>query len=213
MLIQPTRRAIFCALLSATLICGCEPSLENHPLFREHADRFSETQADVNAMRHQMMQMEGDLTKIRLEMGKIAKMQPAGPDAATGQRIDGLESSLKATMAKLETIDKKLDEFEKARKTAVVNIAAKSGPPVESKAVTAKTESPTRAIVKPKIRMEPIEPLRPKGIYYQVKAQETLEDVARRHNVPVSRLREANRIPVGREILPGQNIYVPIASR
>lgn len=166
------------------LLCGCGQNLEENPTIMELTNRMEDIEYQLVDTDVEAMYDNVELLKQKagsLEANSIAKLD------AVNKRLAKIEKDLVSVGAAVE-------QLKKARPARREVVAEKK--PAEKKP-TAKPEVPKETYVKPK------------GFYYTIQKDDTLESIAKKYDVSTGELLLKNRLPAGVTLYPGQQIFIP----
>jgi LysM repeat protein len=176
-------------LLIGALITACAVDPERSPGFQNLAKKVKDfeekTKRDIDSL-------SIGLQDVGLEVKNLPAK--AKPDAKTA-------ADLAAAVERINTLEqevKKLTEALNKREMAVASsVKAASGASAADK-----TGSPgaTRSSARPAPA---------KGSYYQVKEGDTLQSIAKTHNVTAAEICRANRLPMTAVPRPGSPLFIP----
>jgi LysM repeat protein len=110
-----------------------------------------------------------------------------------GQRLGKIEKDLLVIKADVEKLKK----------------AGPRRPEVVAQPTEKEPLAVTRPPVKPAVPKDTY--TTPKGFYYTIQKDDTLESIAKKYGVSTGELLSKNRLPVGVTLYPGQQIFIPKA--
>lgn len=181
-------------LIVPVLFCGCGPSVDQHPAFTK--------------LKKQVQDLEGGKASMSSAIDDLSlEVKTARGD------IDSLEAALQTSGApKIEELEKKIAEMAQRIQAleAKVASAATTTRPSASEPSAPASRPVARSTGDPAPRAKPlVRTPAAKGFYYSVKPGEDLEAVAKANNISVESLAQANHLPPGAKIYPGQSIFIP----
>lgn len=231
---RPISRAGAIAVLpftfAALLLAGCGERLDKNPLFKDQMRITERLEEDQKAMTWQVDELVVDMKNLKQQLNALrqgaSSITPAHLQALEG-RIAALEQALAQARTELaaqrtapapaaaekKRIAKRDSEAPSlpAEEPADAEPAAK---PKKDEIAAANTSSaapkpqPTRARVTPAKAESAPEP-RNIGFYHMVKNGETFEVIAQRNSIPLNKLLASNKIPPGRSLFAGQQLWIP----
>lgn len=231
------RFAILPAAVACVSLWGCGQRLDKNPLFQDQLHITERLDEDSKAMSRQVDELALDIRTIKQQMTGVAKAPQlqAAQLRSYEDRIAQLEKTVADSTAQLAALNTRAHEpkaapvpaanlkepvLEKPKsETPKENIA--DAKPTKSKVVgvsstssnlsTPSTKSlstaPKGKITKSASGTDERAPAG--GFYYNVQRGETFELIAQKNKIGVNTLLTANRIPPGKSLLAGQQIYVP----
>lgn len=233
---RPATRAIYLTLLPAAafvavFLAGCGQKIEKNPVFRDQMRLVDRLDEDTKVLTRQIDEMSLNLKTLRQQVAAVQK----NPQAATGQirqfsqRLASLEKAvatsnqgLSILKAKAEEQDAMIATLTADQRTAVdqfASLQAESRRPSPQPASSSKqlTSASLPADVTTKLRGRITRSSQsasrrreaPLGGYQFVQAGESLQEIASKNRISVGALLAANRIPPGRSLYAGQQIFVP----
>lgn len=206
-------RGVICAAF-LVLMTGCTQDLESHPRFKDMSNQLQQTNDDLAAAQRQLQVLNADLNQLTLDVQKLLKGQGGTGSAAEvqalEQRILQLENTLKNSSQALNTANSKIGELQTkydrlSDQMSSVSAKANQPRPAIQATVTRKGEAEAKSDVQPAPERQA------SGQYHLVEKGESLEEIAKEYKVSVALIREANRLPAGRDPVAGQPIFVPTA--
>ncbi|MBN1866997.1 LysM peptidoglycan-binding domain-containing protein [Candidatus Sumerlaeota bacterium] len=203
--------ALFVCILFASLLSACTVS-------SEHAAQMQKLEQRIAALEEFKKTSKSSVEAVYFDMDNLT------------ERVRVIEATAKsggATAAEIEPVVKRLRELEQrlgavttqiqANAEAVatqkneIKAAVKSQDRKAETVVSAKSDKPvaTRVSSRRSGRSATVSRAVPRGFYYNVREGETLQAIARKHNVTSAQICRANRIPMSALIYAGQQIYIP----
>jgi LysM repeat protein len=176
-------------LLIGALITACAVDPERSPGFQNLAKKVKDldekTKKDIVSLSNSLLDVRDEVSNLPAKVRPDAKT--ATDLAAAVERINTLEQEIK----------KLTEALNKREMAAVSSVRAASGASAADK-----TASPgaTRSSAKPAPA---------KGSYYQVKEGDTLQSIAKTHNVTAAEICRANRLPMTAVPRPGSSLFIP----
>lgn len=186
--------AVAVAIMGVVILLSCGQNPAKNPLvakkFKEIADltervqtledRFSAINADIETILD-------DMTLIRQDLASVTDVKKINDLA---ERLAKVESQIKAVSTRSQRAERAAE-----RTSPKVTKAA------EKPSAERVTSEPSRAREK--------EYVVPKGFYHEVKADETLDSIAKKYGLSKSKIAEENRLPSSAKLIPGQRIFIP----
>ncbi|MBN1516489.1 LysM peptidoglycan-binding domain-containing protein [Candidatus Sumerlaeota bacterium] len=178
-------------VLPAILLAGCTPNDQDKFVVKNQLDNIRD---EIKLLKTQIddLSVEKAALEEQVESLRAQRTAAASPDPAMLQgiekRFQALEQAQQGMADSVKTLSQKVDE----QQTAIVKAAT----PVKVAAVTPPTPPQKSA---PKSA----------GFYYTVQKGETVEMIAKKHQVSEAALRKANHIPDSSNVVGGQRIFVP----
>jgi len=176
-------------LLIGALITACTVDPEKSPGFQNLAKKVKDldekTKKDIDSLSIGFQDVRDEVKNLSAKVNKPDAKTATDP--AVVERINSLEQEVK-----------KLTEALNKRETAAVSsVRAGSGASAADKTVSA---GATRSSAKPAPA---------KGSWYQVKEGDTLQSIAKTHNVTAAEICRANRLPMTAVPRPGSSLFIP----
>jgi LysM repeat protein len=231
MLRQATPYFIGALLIAGTgLFAGCGQSLESNPTFQENVARVEKIEESVNDTKNRLVMLNNEFQTVSKDVNTLLTAGPGGSDAAVKAletRVATLENTLKGLNENLVALNGKLDARPArsvASRNADADVAEANAPdsgmdagaadkPAKSSKTSRKVRGTTAVATRHAGRSAEAESVaevaRVTGQYHLVQQGETIEKIASRYRTSPKQILNANRIPTGRRLLPGQQIYVP----
>lgn len=214
MLFPFPQKSVFAAsmLIAATLtLTACQQDLESSQAFQDQVASVEAVTEDLKATIRQVSMLDTDLQQLRRQAESAGQ---EGVDsealAAIEQRLLRLEDVLRKTGQSVASFDKRLSDLEQKQ----TQIAGQIGKveQLARQAESPKTRVVASAETQPRTAAQPTttERAKPAGTYHLVREGETLAGLAQRYGAGASEIRKANRLPAGRELIPGQQVYIPL---
>ena len=169
------------------LLCGCGQNLEENPTIIELTNRMEDIE-------YQLVDTDVEAMYDDVEFLK----QSANTLEANIAKLGAMDNRLAKIEKDLASIGAAVEQLKKARPARREVVAEKK--PAEKKP-PAKPEVPKETYVKPK------------GFYYTIQKDDTLESIAKKYDVSTGELLLKNRLPAGVTLYPGQQIFIPKAPK
>lgn len=219
---------LFGALLlfsPAAFLVGCGERLDKNPLFKDQMRITERLEEDAKATTWQLEELTVEIKNVKQQVAALGR---GGPQAIPAQlklledRVAAIEAGLAESKIQIAVLagggaqkrvvkrdaEKNQSEGERAAEASAAEVPQMpKSQEVAAAELKPKTQS-ARARVSPTPQTAAERPV-PRGFYHHVRNGETFELIAERNRIPVDSLLAANRIPPGRNLLPGQQIYVP----
>lgn len=213
---------------------GCQSNIEDNTAFNTQVDRIDRTIKDIDAIARQIQVMDRDLQQVSIDVSNMVKSGGGGGAAnpsvaALEQRILKLEGMMKTTSETVASFDARIKKIEDSVGSANTRVTSSQSAAPEAQAAAPSSDRTTLVISRrnessgstatkaPAASSSRSSSARetagsvPAGIYHKVDIGETLESVAAKYGVTVAAIQEANQLPAGRNLVAGQQIYVPRA--
>lgn len=169
------------------VLVGCGQNLEENPTILALAKQVEDVEFQLKTVRTDIESMYDDVSTLK-------------------QKANSVEDS----SAKLNAMDQRLAKIEKelAGVGAAVEQLKKVKPVAREVAAEAMpgSQQPT---ARPEVAQETY--AKPKGFYYTIQKDDTLESIAKKYDVSTGELLLKNRLPAGVTLYPGQQIFIPKA--
>lgn len=224
MLLRTSHFSLFVAILAGTgLLAGCSQSLESNPTFQEHVARVEKMEESLNDTRNRLVLLDNEFQTVSKDVNTLVangQSAAASPQAlqALGERVANMERTLRGVNETLVVLNQKgAAGHAPARAVAATaassdaDVAADNAPGADNKAASPvrKTQASVRKRASGTVAVAQHERPRGTGRYHLVRSGETLEKIADQYRTSPRRILDANKIPAGRPIVAGQQIYVP----
>jgi LysM repeat protein len=222
---KPIHPLMAVALSAAPIIfsAGCQQRLDQQESFKEQVGRIDRLREDVDVVQGQLKLMDAELQDVSISMADVKKQLAEGGGAPGGgpstvaieQRLNKIDLALKNYSESLAALNSKIGQSpaQSAAPSAPARPAAT--PPANGGKTTLNVvpgggggSAPAVGAPRPAATPKP-EPAPARGIYHSVKAGETIDTIAAQYKTTAGAIRQANRIPSGREAIPGQQLFVP----
>lgn len=218
-------------LVAAAVLTACTAKPENSPVIRKKFAEVDELKTNIDKSSKQLEEIASQLTLMRDEMSNLRALTP-GSDGAVEvvNRLEQIEQRLskldgaKVVASVVPAANKEgapADALATANELAVpkttVDAAktevAKAEPKKEAAAAPAAKKTTPTTQVKNTKPAAPVaaKPAAPRGKYYTIQANDTLDKIARDNGISVTTLAKENRLPAGARPLKGQRIFIPAA--
>lgn len=216
-------------LLSLVILwtAGCSQNIEQNLTFQDlvsRVDRLEESQKETD---RKAVSLDNEFQQVTKDVAKITAKGPgAAPDAtkALEQRIVMLErrlNELASASARPGAADAAEPVLPKqplpapatAGKKTVVSHVTGAGQPATAHATAKRAGRQAETRLAKDHSGETRTKKAGGGKYHQVAAGETLEKIAARYQIPAASILRANGLPNGAKVMPGQEIYIPIAGQ
>lgn len=190
------RRCVWVSMVGlmvlSSLLLSCTQSVEKDPVFRTKMKELTNLQEEVSQLKDQLRRLSTDIEAMREELTTV-KQQPTAATSVDAKEI----SQLRKQVAELSTAlsAEKKAPVKIAETGAALTTETKVAPAVKKTQVVKKVTKETYAV--------------PKGIYYRVKPEDTIEKIAQNYKLSVNDILMANRIPKAKRLIPGQQIFIP----
>lgn len=194
------------ALVATVCLAGCGNNLEHDPLFQETFKLVRELNEDSKVMTRRVDDVSMAVTSLRTRVESVQRMPTGSAESLhrVETRVAALEKALVASTRQVALLQTRLEKQAKAARAA----QAGSGSIRSTSSDSTEKSSSRRAVVR-RIDSPKPKPARPRGTYHLVAEGESIEEIARRTSVEPRIIYAANRIPEGRVIFAGQQIFVP----
>lgn len=174
--------------------CGCGPSVDQHPAFT----KLKKQVQDLEGGKASMSSAIDDLSlEVKTTRGDIDSLEAALQAGGT-PKIEELEKKIAEMAQRIQTLEAKIASAATATRAPAAASGASGSRPV------ARSTGDPAPRAKPAVRVPAA-----KGFYYSVKQGEDLEAVAKANKISVESLAQANHLPPGAKIYPGQSIFIP----
>ncbi len=202
--------------LSVVFLTGCqEPVDENHAIVMRLMDKDDQLDEDIKALHSQVKDNKNMLGQHAEHISKLQTDLVAPAPAAPDPKVQTELSALRKELAELRAVKVDVDQLKTqvvALQTALKEAKAAAAeatkaPATKTPAVSGPSTATGNAGTAPATASTA--PSEPKGIYYTVKAGDTVESIARVHGISTAQLRAANRFPSGRNPAPNMRIWIP----
>ena len=164
------------------LLCGCGQNLEENPTIMELTNR-------VEGIEYQLVDADVEAMYDDVEFLKQSA------------------NTLEANIAKLDTMDKRLAKIEKDLASVGAAVEQLKKVTVRREVVAEKKPAEKKPPAKPEAPKETY--VKPKGFYYTIQKDDTLESIAKKYDVSTGELLLKNRLPAGVTLYAGQQIFIP----
>ncbi|GEM_PF-6870771 len=201
--------ATFCG----ALLAACGPEVAKNPAFVAHQRAVERLGEESKAVTRQIEDLTVSVSNLERQMND-PRSPIRGQDnrlKALEQRMLTLEGTIEESSRALHELRGQIDALGRSRVAGRSGEGEASGPVGASGRERAMLTRVTRSGEMPGEEAAGLtsEQQPTRGFYHAIREGETLEEIARQHNVPLEALRRANRIPEGRVVLAGQQIFVP----
>ena len=194
---------VLTCLVCLAFLSACTQSQQEEPFIKQ---KFDELSNDMKVLKGQIAEQGMELEVMDELVQDLRQRKPAANTADANalkgleDRLLSMESSLKKIETRIATTEQKIVAKPKVEKTSANHeMTAVIAVPAALKRSAAEPRAPKR------------ETARATGFYYTIKSGDTLSKISRQNNVPMEKIRVANRIPRGRNPLMGQKIFIPVA--
>ncbi len=166
------------------LLCGCGQNLEENPTIMELTNR-------VEGIEYQLVDADVEAMYDDVEFLKQSA------------------NTLEANIAKLNAMDNRLAKIEKDLASIGAAVEQLKKVTVRREVVAEKKPAEQKPPAKPEVPKETY--VKPKGFYYTIQKNDTLESIAKKYDVSTGELLLKNRLPAGVTLYQGQQIFIPKA--
>ena len=186
-----TRIPILCGalLVFLFLFSSCNQAPERNPIIQEKFQKLADLAEEVDQLKGKIKDIQLDIDTITQDLMTLKQMPKS--EGASPTEIEGMKSRIKQLEGEVSKLESELSKWTK--KAAALK-------------ETRQTKTPSKSTREQREETEPTPKKR--GKYYQVKSGDTLEDIARKFNTTPASIREENRLPAGKEPIPGTRLYV-----
>lgn len=184
-------------VVSCLVLAGCGSKLAKDPVFQDQQKLVERLEEDGKVIARQVEEHGYNIASIQGEFDKL-KANPRVADnqlKALETRILALEEALSESNRALSTLQAAISSQETTLEQLASEQTAGSGESARQQDAST-TSRPPGAV-------------EGRGFYHLVLEGETAEQIAARFNLTTQELLQANQIPEGRDLVAGQNIYVP----
>lgn len=221
--------------LAAFGLCfaGCSENLADNPLIADQQQSIQRLDERTQDLDKRIEDLNLALTTLNEQL-----MKAGNTPVAQAQRIAIMEREITNLKNAVQQTSQSLSEMKNrpARRgpspaeVASAEPAPEAAPPAEELEAEPRVASVTAKVARRPADLESEEPLRlsapavqassaasgpsdraTSGFYYLVQVGESLSSIAKSQQVSIEALRRANNLPDGREPIPGQHIFVPVA--
>lgn len=179
------------------LLCACNTSIDKAPAFVNLAKKVADLEKAQKDSQTSVQNLYLEFENLSTDIKTLKANAQAAPVP-------------QPVLDQIAALEKKVEEMSKAApakkgKEALVADSAATAP-------TAGTEGKPATEVKPRKKARGAAspaPSRPKGSYYSVNAGDTMESIAKAHNITPDAIAKSNHIPASAKLRSGQTIFIP----
>lgn len=197
--------------LSLSLLTACnEPLSEDNPVILKLKNEDQDIRGETELNKDRIITLEDDVQNLDT-MTKALQKERSGPapaDPAVTNQLSALQKEvveLRKLRTEIDQLRTELEALKKKQAAAPPKAAQTTAPSTTEKAADATPSKSAEAGA----TAAKSEPPKPKVEPYVVKVGDTINSIARARGISASAIREASKIPAGREPAPGQRIWLP----
>jgi len=178
-------RLLIALMLMAGLFVSCSQSPEQNPIIQENFQKLADLAEEVDQLKGKIRDIQNDIDSITQDLMTLKQM-PKGAEADAAQ-IDALKNQINKLNSQITTIQKQFSNLKSSGAAQITDTIVKTG--------DTKSTQPAPTPQK-------------RGQYYSVKPGDTLKSIAEKFSTTPEAIRKENHIPVGKEPIPGSQIYI-----